>query len=341
MKNKLFFFLVFTVLCNCQEKRQSLKYMKTDIELVGNLDLNNSIFPKEEIELKKYKFEGTYIENIQIEKLLDKEYRYKFFNYLKNRTDDNDFKATLFCKLLLIRIQQLKDSNSFFILSESSKDNEISSGGMELLGDSVVELFLDDPYFFIQQGTKYNDKEINNYVLAVLNDFTVNEIFFKDNLAEITIDKKMLLLNPIIEKDFTDKNLIKTLKRMPKVEAFFSPSLYTNWKSKTIDFTNIIELFGEDLMKKCNVNEANYYKLIILPTLNKYIIQGESSPVYFILDPDGFTNLRKEKNTSSEILQKIKSGSIIEVLDNSGDWFLVKTKEGNRGYVHKSRIKSK
>lgn len=332
---------MFTILSDCQEKKQPSKYMKTNIELAGNLDLNNSVFPKEEIELKKYKFEDTYIENIHIEKLLDKEYRHNFFNYLKNKTDDNDFKATLFCKLLLIRIQQLKDSNSFFILSESSKDNELSSEGIELLGDSVTELFLDDPYFFIQQGVKYDDKEINNYVLTILKDFIVNETFFKDNLAEITIDKKMLLLNPVIEKDFTDKNLIETLKIMPKVEAFFSPSLYTGWKSKTIDFTNIIEIFGEDLMKKFNVSEANYYKLIILPILNKYIIQGESSSVYSIQDPDGSTNLRKEKNASSEILQKIKSGENIEVLDDTEDWVLIKTKQGNKGYVHNSRIKSK
>lgn len=59
-----------------------------------------------------------------------------------------------------------------------------------------------------------------------------------------------------------------------------------------------------------------------------------------INDPDGYTNLRKDKNTSSEVLQKIKSGEYIEVLDNSGDWFLVKTKDGKQGYVHKSRVKS-
>lgn len=59
-----------------------------------------------------------------------------------------------------------------------------------------------------------------------------------------------------------------------------------------------------------------------------------------INDPDGFTNLRKDKNTSSEVLQKIKSGERIEVLDNIGDWYLIKTKEGKQGYMHKSRIKS-
>lgn len=60
-----------------------------------------------------------------------------------------------------------------------------------------------------------------------------------------------------------------------------------------------------------------------------------------IQDTDGYTNLRKQKNSSSEILQKIKTGEHIEVLDNTGDWFLVKTKEGKKGYVHKSRIRSK
>ena len=56
-----------------------------------------------------------------------------------------------------------------------------------------------------------------------------------------------------------------------------------------------------------------------------------------IEDPDGYTNLRK-KNANSEVLQKIKTGEQIEVLDNTGDWFLIKTKEGKTGYVHKSRI---
>ena len=59
-----------------------------------------------------------------------------------------------------------------------------------------------------------------------------------------------------------------------------------------------------------------------------------------IQDPDGYTNLRKDKTATSEILQKVKSGEHIDVLDNTGDWFLIKTKEGKQGYVHKSRIKS-
>ena len=59
-----------------------------------------------------------------------------------------------------------------------------------------------------------------------------------------------------------------------------------------------------------------------------------------IKDADSFTNLRKEKNSFSEILQTIKSGEKVEILDSSGDWWLVVTKQDRKGYVHKSRIKS-
>ncbi|MFC3161049.1 SH3 domain-containing protein [Chryseobacterium arachidis] len=60
---------------------------------------------------------------------------------------------------------------------------------------------------------------------------------------------------------------------------------------------------------------------------------------YLIQDPDGYTNLRMDKNTSSKILQKINSGENLTVLQASGDWYFVKTNAGKKGYVHKSRLK--
>lgn len=83
------------------------------------------------------------------------------------------------------------------------------------------------------------------------------------------------------------------------------------------------------------------------PLLEKYskdyeLLQGDNQKKIYsiIVDPDGFTNLRKDKNTTSQILQKIKTGEQVEVLDPNGDWWLVVSKEGKKGYVHKSRIKS-
>lgn len=93
-----------------------------------------------------------------------------------------------------------------------------------------------------------------------------------------------------------------------------------------------------------NSQKLKTYILDVYLIENKQIVKSNSVlnqvKTGIIKDPDGYTNLRKEKNTNSTILQKINSGDSIEVLDNSSDWFLVKTKEGKQGYVHKSRIKA-
>ena len=64
-------------------------------------------------------------------------------------------------------------------------------------------------------------------------------------------------------------------------------------------------------------------------------------PLYYISDPDGYTNLREGKSTSSKILGTIKSGDKIEVLDTTGDWWQVMTRDNEIGYIHKSRIKKR
>ena len=64
-------------------------------------------------------------------------------------------------------------------------------------------------------------------------------------------------------------------------------------------------------------------------------------PHYYISDPDGYTNVREGKSTSSKILSTIKSGETIEVLNNKGNWWQVMIKDNEIGYIHKSRIKKR
>ncbi|KXK56760.1 MAG: Bacterial SH3 domain protein [Chlorobi bacterium OLB5] len=67
------------------------------------------------------------------------------------------------------------------------------------------------------------------------------------------------------------------------------------------------------------------------------IFDGETA---IINDPDGFTNIRYQPNTNSEILDKIIDGEEFQVIvDLSKDWWKVKTKKGIIGYVHKSRVR--
>lgn len=96
----------------------------------------------------------------------------------------------------------------------------------------------------------------------------------------------------------------------------------------------VLSKFPEFLTDLRNNNAFNY------PLLKYYIENFLESESYFIEDPDGFTNLRSSTSSSSNIIQKIKSGEKIEVQQKNGEWWLVKTKEGNTGYVHKSRLKS-
>lgn len=224
-----------------------------------------------------------------------------------------------------------------------SKDESLSYNGIELFPEELVEFFIENPYFFVQQGTKYNDTTIIKYVMTLLDEYLVKEIFFEENLGSINLNGGELFLNPDKEKSFRSISFKNTLSKFEKIECIFSPSLYTEWKNKTIYFIDISPIFEYNLIDKFNSFENNYYKQNILPTLKKYIIASNEKSDQLkgvINDPDGYTNLRKEKNTQSEVLQKIKSGERIEVLDNSGNWFLIKTKEGKQGYVHKSRIKS-
>lgn len=97
---------------------------------------------------------------------------------------------------------------------------------------------------------------------------------------------------------------------------------------------------------KTFLKQNDYFNFQRLKDYVENVYGGESdpegiNPVFKISDPDGFTNLRKEKNSSSTIIEKVKSGEKIEVVDGSGDWWLVITNSGNKGYIHKSKIKSK
>ncbi|KQT24181.1 hypothetical protein ASG22_09200 [Chryseobacterium sp. Leaf405] len=347
IKNIFFLILIFPFVINCQKSYQKKKQMNTT--LMEGIDVKKSMFKLEDLELNFYKYNDVFIENISINDLMDKTYRDKFFLYLDKRENEDDFKATLFTTLLLMRIEQLKDEDAYFLLSESSKIPDISFNGIELLSNNLLELFLQDPYFFIQQGNKLHETSLINYIMILLKEIIVKEEFFELNTGFAKLEKGMIILDYKVEKDFTNKELIKEVKKTPKLEVIFSPSLYSDWENKTMYFSDIQSFFNDILTEKLTIAENLYYKFNILPVLSEFRIkeivnssEEERITTYaaFIQDPDGYTNLRKAKNVSSEILQRIESGEEIEVIDNRGDWYLIKTKEGQTGYVHKSRVRT-
>lgn len=91
-----------------------------------------------------------------------------------------------------------------------------------------------------------------------------------------------------------------------------------------------------------NLKNNNYYSFSLLKSYSEKksdLDNNDISTDYYIEDSDGFTNLRKQKNVNAKILQTIKNGEKIEVLNGEENWWLIKTQEGKEGYVYYNKIK--
>lgn len=60
-----------------------------------------------------------------------------------------------------------------------------------------------------------------------------------------------------------------------------------------------------------------------------------------ISDPDGYVNVRKDPGSKSKIADTIKENEFFEYVENESDWWWITKLNGNKGFVHKSRIKEK
>ena len=263
-------------------KNMNLKSSLNSETLLSNLNLDNCLFDKSKLNLKKYKYNGVYIEDIKINDLLRKDYREDFFNHLEtcvSRGDDGseeEFKPTLFTQLLITRIQQLEDKNAFFLLNECYKNDAISYNGIEIYNQYLWELFLLKPIFFINESSNYNDKELLEYILngiaeQYLIDFSSdeNEIFFC-NREELK--SGMLLINKThIEEVFMFKNFKEILKSEEIIQIECAPSLESGWKSLTKEYYNVKPLIENEMEKQLSVKDKIFFKTRIVPILKNYI----------------------------------------------------------------------
>lgn len=184
--------------------------------------------------------------------------------------------------------------------------------------------------------------------------FNWSILFYNDRSKDETIRKELLLkifnnnsdlishLIRFIANNKTPFNQAKTDKVLVfLVNLQLKKNENNDWKlNEGFGMLSYCYDKDRDLMKR--LKNANFYNDPLIKNATEAyntFNQQETSESYTIQDPDGYTNLRKDKNTTSEVLQKIKSGEKINVLNQNGDWWLIETKDGKQGYVHKSRIK--
>lgn len=161
-------------------------------------------------------------------------------------------------------------------------------------------------WFSLLQKSQYKHHEVSIVTISKNGKWEADAVnYFKIKSIEyIKINKKFSLINTLSKKD------------AEQVLPFLLDSPHPKFDSLLIyNLTPEKQKIAKEFLSK-NAYDKSYY----------------------IQDSDGYTNLRKERNSSSQILQKINTGEQINVLDQNGDWWLIVSKEGKKGYVHKSRI---
>ncbi|KIX19817.1 hypothetical protein SY27_17360 [Flavobacterium sp. 316] len=201
----------------------------------------------------------------------------------------------------------------------------------------------------------------------------------KSEIKEFKSKLNAFILEYPLKENFDNKNLLKLINNETFFDSqHYSNSLWLAFfiEKYTIDVTTLNELMNlaisqEDfeaikiLIKKgyvVSMSELNKIKET-KEFINTKIEQDKDEPFESYLkkeskireievllnqkyasnhiqDSDGYTNLRKGKGTNFDVIEKITTNTKINVLNNTDDWYLVKTKSGVEGYVHKSRIVS-
>ncbi|SNV32213.1 SH3 domain protein [Chryseobacterium taklimakanense] len=223
-----------------------------------------------------------------------------------------------------------ENNNNFFI-----KTFDVNKDGVL---DKIVsnKPYQENTDLFVFYGNKENDYQL---VLETIN-FSEDGGNIIESIYPITNEKGFMVKTYFPDRGYYEK------------EYYIIPQ-NNNWILRNIIYKTMSDVSENavkyicDVKQNIDITKSNWSdKINEIPEENernkKCRIENNSNEnkQYFIQDSDGYTNLRKDKTSTSEILQKIKSGEHIEVLDNTGDWFLIKTKEGKEGYVHKSRIKT-
>jgi uncharacterized protein YgiM (DUF1202 family) len=156
---------------------------------------------------------------------------------------------------------------------------------------------------------------------------------------------KLNTIQAQIDKKLTNEKTYKSLDSLREIVDGADAELYLEiYKNAIIYDTNKLLDYIKKNNKSIDENVLFFFEQdekifdVIKEKLKNY---NKNKPKSIINDADGYTNLRKEKNKKSEIIQKVNSNEEVIILNDSDDWYLVETNEKNIGYIHSSRIISR
>ena len=190
-----------------------------------------------------------------------------------------------------------------------------------------------------------SDKALLEFLYKNSNKAKVTPSHYFDELSEWdlsnnTLKQKMKMLFK------NDKNLNQKLKELEEARISLYKSNLLLIKDRYQEYHYVNDPILEYLVHRGDLE----VKEIILKILkDPKISKSDKEDIevylkyykYYISDPDGYTNVREGESTSSKIIATVDSGLPIRVLDTTGNWWQVMTKDNEIGYIHKSRIKKR
>lgn len=373
MLNKKIILVIFVMIsvtsCNGQNKKKTVTMEAKEIALFTKVLNQNNYNLKEENSFENMNMEYLGIKPNSINN--------KSYDNIKVQNEFIDYQISKDGKFIKIGQDILPDLDDLII--ENNKKTLNTPYFNDLVNMNKL-LYMDDvstiPYFI----SKKIDLGVDIFVLFnyeknnLLNQSAIKNIKILDDYDN-TFKASLLWYNNKDKQEIIRKKLISDLEnRNPDVIYNLTEWLFTNkeakknnnqslidktWaylvniqleKNKKIDFTN--ENKGYQLVNNCFQKDEKLVERLKKEKFYGYSYLSDATQAYLnqsienetdygiIQDKDGYTNLRKEKNTNSEIIQKINTGEKVEILESrDANWFLVKTKNGNEGYVNKSRLK--
>jgi hypothetical protein len=110
---------------------------------------------------------------------------------------------------------------------------------------------------------------------------------------------------------------------------------------------NIRGFVAKSKVRQITEEHANAIRIALNPegdaegdaSLLKQVNIRNSSRKGIIQDADGYVNIREKRSTGSKILGTIKDEEIFYYWELTGNWYVVQTAQGLRGFVYKNRIR--
>jgi len=200
------------------------------------------------IELKQYKYKGTYIEDLKLDTFQKKDFRLEFFNFLKEQDfEKEEYAQVFFIKLLLVRIQQKDEAILYDILNHIFKDDSL--------------------------GYYLEDYNINH---SLPNALLTNEKTIKNDMGEILKENDDQLLISEQQVDLFSLAALKDkIKKQSVIEVFYAPSFKTGWKEKTAVYYNIYNCINEEILTSLTVEERKYFEENFYPMFQDYIVKNK------------------------------------------------------------------